>query len=248
VDLGSVRSLLARVAAGDLPVEEAMGELSEMTFVDLGELKPDVLREVRTGQAEAVFGPGKTPEQVGASVATLVRESAGAVFVTRATAEQYEAARRVDGGAVYYPRCGLVVVRSADGAPTGRVALVSAGTSDLPVADEAALTAEALRIKVERVTDVGVAGVHRALAYRPTLEEVDCVVVVAGMEGALPSLVAGLVSSPVVAVPTSVGYGASFGGLAALLAMLSSCAPGVVVVNVDNGFGAALAAHRIVRR
>jgi NCAIR mutase (PurE)-related protein len=248
VDLGSVRSLLARVAAGDLPVEEAMGQLAHMTFVDLGDLKPDVLREVRTGQAEAVFGPGKTPDQVGAAVAALVRESAGAVFVTRATAEQYEAARRVDGEAVYYPRCGLVVVRSADGAPTGRVAVVSAGTSDLPVADEASLTAEALGMKVERVTDVGVAGVHRALAHRPALEEADCVLVVAGMEGALPSLVAGLVSSPVVAVPTSVGYGATFGGLAALLAMLSSCVPGVVVVNVDNGFGAALAAHRIVRR
>jgi len=128
------------------------------------------------------------------------------------------------------------------------VAVVSAGTSDLPVSDEAAFVSEALGLKVERIADVGIAGVHRVVAHRSALEEADCLIAVAGMEGALPSLVAGLVSTPVVAVPTSVGYGATLGGLAALLGMLASCAPGVTVVNVDNGFGAAMAAHRIVRR
>lgn len=244
---GALRDLLARLAGGELSVDEAERRLSGMTFVDLGDAKPDLHREVRTGQAEAVYGPGKTPDQVEAIVRALVASSSAALFVTRATPEQFEAVRRAAPAAVYHERCRLVVVRPAEGEPAGTVAVVSAGTSDVPVADEAAVAAEALGLKVERYLDVGVAGHHRALAAREDLERTRCVVVVAGMEGALPSLIAGLVSRPVVAVPTSVGYGASFGGLAALLAMLSSCAPGVAVVNVDNGFGAALAADRIVR-
>ena len=150
--------------------------------------------------------------------------------------------------AVHHEQAGLIVIRSSDQEPSGRIAVVSAGTSDLPVAEEAALVAEAFGLQVDRIVDVGVAGIHRVLAQVPTLERADCVIVVAGMEGALPSVVAGLIPCPVVAVPTSVGYGASFGGLAALLGMLSSCVPGVVTVNVDNGLGAAMAAHRIVRR
>lgn len=247
MDLESIRDLLSRLEEGAVSAEEAMDALAGMTFVDLGEAKPDLHREGRTGQAEAVFGPGKTLEQVERIVGRLVEASGQPVFVTRATPEQYGAARRAAPDAVYHQRARLVVARPYQGAPLGRVAAVSAGTSDLPVMEEAAVAAEALGLKVERIADVGVAGVHRLIAHRAALEEADCAIVVAGMEGALPSLVAGLISPPVIAVPSSVGYGAAFGGLAALLGMLTSCAPGVVVVNVDNGFGAALAAHRILR-
>ena len=171
----------------------------------------------------------------------------GAVLLTRATPEQAAAVAEVVPGAVFHERSGLVVVKAAEHHVDATVVVVAAGTSDLPVAEEAAVALEAAGVRVERITDVGVAGVHRVLAHRADLEAADCCVVVAGMEGALPSVVAGLTSTPVVAVPTSVGYGASFEGLAALLSMLSSCAPGVSVVNIDNGFGAAQVAFRIVR-
>lgn len=243
----SIRDLLAAVSAGEVSVEDALANLGGLAFADLATAKPDVYREHRTGEVEAVYGPGKTPEQVEAIIGSLVERAEGAVFVTRATPEQYEAARRAAPEAVYHPRAGLVVARSVEDAPAGTVVVVTAGTSDDPVAEEAARATEALGLKVERVDDVGIAGVHRLLAHRGAIEEADCVIVVAGMEGALPSLVAGLIDRPVVAVPTSVGYGASFGGLAALLAMLSSCAPGIAVVNVDNGYGAAVMARRIVR-
>jgi NCAIR mutase (PurE)-related protein len=208
----------------------------------------DYHREFRTGQAEAVYGPGKTPEQAAIAAASLVREATGAVFVTRATPEQAAAVSEVVPDASYDELSRLVVARGADPEPDlPPTAVVSAGTSDLPVAEEAARTAEALGLAVSRTYDVGVAGIHRVIDHRDEIESAGCVIVVAGMEGALPSVVAGLVSRPIVAVPTSVGYGASFDGIAALLAMLSSCAPGVTVVNIDNGFGAALAAHRILR-
>ena len=208
----------------------------------------DFHRELRTGQAEAVYGPGKTPEQAAVAAGSLVRQASGAVFVTRATPEQAAAVTEVVPEASYDELSRLVVARRADPDPDLRAtAVVSAGTSDLPVAEEAARTAEALGLSVSRTYDVGVAGIHRVIDHRDEIESAGCVIVVAGMEGALPSVVAGLVSRPIVAVPTSVGYGASFDGIAALLAMLSSCAPGVTVVNIDNGFGAALAAHRILR-
>ena len=204
-------------------------------------------RELRTGQAEAIYGPGKTPAQVAEIAAALVTTPGGALFLTRASAEQAAAALEAVPGATWNERAGIVVLRASerpDDAPL--IAVVAAGTSDLPVADEAAATAEAMGLRVQRITDVGVAGVHRILAHRDDLREADCVIVIAGMEGALPSVVAGLTPRPVIAVPTSVGYGASFEGIAALLGMLSSCSPGITVVNIDNGFGAALAAHRIV--
>jgi NCAIR mutase (PurE)-related protein len=204
-------------------------------------------RELRTGQAEAVYGPGTTPAQVRDIAAAIIASSGGAVFVTRATPDQFHALLERVPTATYAPRSRLIVAQRADppGA-LGAIAVVSAGTSDLPVADEAAETAAALGIEVTRVTDVGVAGIHRVMAQRERIEGADVAIVVAGMDGALPTVVAGLTSTSVIAVPTSVGYGASFDGLAALLTMLNGCAPGVTVVNIDNGFGAAQAAYRML--
>ena len=213
------------------------------------EVIPDVTRQERTGQPEVIYGPGKTPGQVLAVARSLTEADVRPILLSRATPDQVEALLADQPGAVYHEAANVVVVRAATAdAAAARVAVVSAGTSDLPVAAEAAVVAEAFGMRVERIADVGVAGVHRILERVPTLAEMDCVIVVAGMEGALPSVVAGLIRAPVIAVPTSVGYGASFGGLAALLGMLSSCAPGIVTVNIDNGLGAAMAAHRITTR
>jgi NCAIR mutase (PurE)-related protein len=219
--------------------------MDESRREDLG-LNLDHHRELRTGHAEAVYAPGKSPEQVALAAGSLARTAAGAVLVTRATSEQFDAVRRAVPDASFDELSRLIVVKQAEAADLPHVAVVSAGTSDLAVAEEAAQTAEALGVQVSRHYDVGVAGIHRVVERRDEIEASGCVIVVAGMEGALPSVVAGLTSRPIVAVPTSVGYGASFDGIAALLAMLSSCAPGVTVVNIDNGFGAALAAHRIL--
>jgi NCAIR mutase (PurE)-related protein len=248
LDLHGIHEMLARVASGELSPDEAAAWLDEMPVLNRDDIEPDISREVRTGQPEVIFGPGKTPAQVLAVARALVRANVRPIVLTRATEAQARAVREEIPEAMHHEQAGLVVIRPSDQEPDGRIAVVSAGTSDLPVAEEAALVAEAFALRVDRIVDVGVAGIHRVLAHVPTLERADCVIVVAGMEGALPSVVAGLISCPVVAVPTSVGYGASFGGLAALLGMLSSCVPGVVTVNVDNGLGAAMAAHRIVRR
>jgi pyridinium-3,5-biscarboxylic acid mononucleotide synthase len=211
-------------------------------------LNLDRHRERRTGHAEAVYAEGKTPEQVAVATAELARDAQGAVFATRATRDQFDAVARLVPGATFDERSRLIVAKRGAREPgAGTVVIVSAGTSDLPVAEEAALAADALGLDVDRIVDVGVAGVHRVLGHRDRLETAGVVIVVAGMEGALPSVVGGLTSRPIVAVPTSVGYGASFEGLAALLGMLTSCAPGITVVNIDNGFGAALAADRILK-
>lgn len=240
--------MLARVASGELTPDEAATWLDETPVLKRDDVEPDVERESRTGQPEVIYGPGKTPAQVVAVARALMRADVRPILLTRASEDQVRAVQEEIPEAVHHAKARLVVIRSSDQALGGRIAVVSAGTSDLAVAEEAALVAEAFGLRVDRIVDVGVAGLHRLLAHAPTLETADCVIVVAGMEGALPSVVAGLIPCPVVAVPTSVGYGASFGGLAALLAMLSSCVPGVVTVNVDNGLGAAMAAHRIVRR
>jgi pyridinium-3,5-biscarboxylic acid mononucleotide synthase len=238
--------MLDDVAEGRLSVSDAVDGLRSLPFEAIAGAKVDHHRELRTGQAEAIYGPGKTPAQVRDIAAALVARASGAVLLTRADRAQADAARSVVPEADVDERSGLVVLKRAD-RRDGGVAVVAAGTSDLPVAEEAARTADALGLTVTRIEDVGVAGVHRVVAHRRELEDADCIIVVAGMEGALPSVVAGLTSRPVVAVPTSVGYGASFEGLAALLGMLSSCAAGVAVVNIDNGFGAAMVADRIVR-
>ncbi len=217
-------------------------------YADLGWARLDLDRAARTGDPEVVYGSGKTPEQVATILRRLAEAHPGrAVLATRLD----DATRAVVGstvaGAVIDPtaRCATLGPLPE---PAGTVVVVSAGTSDGPVAAEAALTARVHGAGVQVVQDVGVAGLHRLLAVRPQLEAADCLVVVAGMEGALASVVGGLVGVPVVAVPTSVGYGASFGGVAALLAMLNSCAPGVTVVNIDNGYGAGVAAARVARR
>ena len=216
-------------------------------FTDIGFAKVDTDRRARCGFAEVVFGQGKSAAQVTA-IACAILEKEPVLLVSRATLGQFAAVAAENPDAVWHEsaRC-ITVERQKLAALPGTVAVVCAGTSDLPVADEAAVTLELFGAAVVRVTDVGVAGIHRLLAVRDTLEAATVIIVVAGMEGALPSAVAGLVSRPVIAVPTSVGYGASFGGLAAMLGMLNSCGSGVTVVNIDNGFGAAYAAAQILR-
>ncbi len=220
---------------------------SDSGFVDLGFARADVARLERTGFGEVIYAEGKTPEEV-AAIAQALAERQGSVLATRAAAAHYAAVREIFPKAIYHERARCIVSgRSRGGEIGGQAALCCAGTSDLPVAEEAAVTLEFYGIAVRRVTDAGVAGIHRLLAARDVIEACDVVIVVAGMEGALPSVVGGLTGRPVIAVPTSVGYGANFHGLSALLGMLNSCASGLVVVNIDNGFGAAMAAAKILR-
>jgi NCAIR mutase (PurE)-related protein len=244
--------LLDGVAAGEIPAAEAMDRLRRFPLESLEFATIDHHRALRQGQPEVVYCAGKTDEQVLAICERLAAANGG-FFGTRATASQGGLLEERFPGTVWNPQARTVFLRapSADGAPAaqvGRILVVSAGTSDLPVAEEAAVTAEVFGHEVGRLCDVGVAGIHRLLAATDRLAWADVVIVVAGMEGALPSVVGGLVACPVIAVPTSVGYGAAFGGLAALLGMLNSCASGLTVVNIDNGFGAAAAASRILRR
>ncbi|TQL66181.1 hypothetical protein FB381_0029 [Nocardioides albertanoniae] len=225
-----------------------MSGRAEEPIADLGFARVDLDRESRTGDPEVVFADGKTPEQVVEILARLHdAHPSRAVMATRVSAEAAAAVAAALPQAVLDQEARAVTLGPLP-APRGRVCVVAAGTSDLPVAAEAALTCRVHGAEVETVTDVGVAGIHRLMAVRDRLDAADCLVVVAGMEGALPSVVGGLVGVPMIGVPTSVGYGASFGGLAALLAMLNSCAPGVSVVNIDNGYGAGVAAARIARR
>lgn len=236
--------LLANVAAGELAVADALARLSGYPAEDLGFAVLDHGRELRTGAPEVVLAQGKSSDQV-VAIARSLWERSGRLLVTRA---EPEVARAVMGAIPSARHNALARTVAAGGPPPsgrGSVAVVCGGTGDLPVAEEAAETLEVLGDRAERVYDVGVAGLHRLTARLELLRRARALVVVAGMEGALPSVVAGLVSRPVIGVPTSTGYGASLGGLAALLAMLSSCAPGVCVVNIDNGFGAACAASRI---
>jgi NCAIR mutase (PurE)-related protein len=253
VDREDVRRLLASVADGGLAVDDAVRRLAALPltgggFEDLGFARVDHHRGLRTGDPEVVFGEGKTPEQTVGIVQSLTAAAERrAALVTRAPAPTVAAltAAFPDATVDEAARC-VAVGPLAE--PAGTVCVVSAGTSDGPVAAEAAFVARVFGSSVSRVTDVGVAGIHRLLAAREQLDAADVLIVVAGMEGALPSAVGGLVGTPTIAVPTSVGYGASYGGLAALLAMLNSCAPGVVVCNIDNGFGAGVFAARVARR
>jgi NCAIR mutase (PurE)-related protein len=240
----AIRGLLADVRAGRLGVDEALGRLRGLPYADLGFAKVDLHRALRSGAPEAVFCPGKTPEQVVAIVRRLAAEHAN-VLATRADAVAAAAVEAAGLPCQYHPVSRLLVVRPEPTEGVGLVVVAAAGTSDLPVAEEAALVARALGNRVERVDDCGVAGLHRLLGHRELLAEANAIVAVAGMEGALPSVIGGLVDRPVIAVPTSVGYGTSLNGLAALLAMLNSCAPGVSVVNIDNGYGAAHQASQI---
>lgn len=220
----------------------------ETPYSDLGFAKVDHAREQRWGLPEAVLGLGKTPSQVAQIVLRLVDRNTGPVLVTKTTQDTYDAVRSVVPQAEFFEDARMIRVWREPRVRAGRVAVLAAGTADLPVAEEAALTAESGGAEVDRVYDVGVAGLHRLLAHTDRIGAAECLVVVAGMEGALPTVVAGLTGAPVVAVPTSVGYGASLGGLAALLGMLNSCAPQVVCVNIDNGFGAGFFAALVTRR
>ena len=237
--------LLAEVEKKQVTVEQAAARLSQLPYEDLGHTRVDHHRSLRTGLPEVIYGAGKTTEQTVAIFGSL-RADGVEVLATRVSAETGAALLRVYPEAVHNAVARTVAIRT-DVETRGHVAVVCAGTSDLPVAEEAAVTAETFGAKVTRRYDVGVAGLHRILSVRNDLLEADAVIVCAGMEGALPSVVGGLVGVPVLAVPTSVGYGASFGGLAALLGMLNSCSPNVCVVNIDNGFGAAYSAVLIAR-
>ena len=244
-----LKDLLERVASGALDPEAARAQLLDAfrasPFENLGFARVDHHRALRQGFPEVVLGLGKTPAQISAIAAEIVARGS-TLIVTRATEAAFDAVRTAVPDATYYSDASIIALRQQDVTPgNGTIVVAAAGTSDLSVAEEAARTAELMGNDVCRVYDVGVAGIHRLLGERERLAAARVVIVVAGMEGALPSVVSGLVSAPVIAVPTSIGYGASFGGLAALLGMLNSCASGVSVVNIDNGFGAASVASLI---
>ncbi|HEX8872556.1 MAG TPA: nickel pincer cofactor biosynthesis protein LarB [Candidatus Acidoferrum sp.] len=242
--------LLQAVGERKLTPGAALERMKHLPFEDIGFAKVDHHRALRQGYAEVVFGKGKTPEQVAEIVRAMVEKRASRhnVLVTRADKRIFAAVKRVSRSAKFHGLSGVITIeRSTDISGKGTIVVVSAGTSDIPVAEEALLTAQLMGNRVEHVYDVGVAGIHRLLEHRGKLNEARVIICVAGMEGALPSVVGGLVGVPVIAVPTSTGYGASFGGVAALLGMLNSCASNVTVVNIDNGFGAACVASCINR-
>ena len=237
--------MLEKFRAGGISRDEVLHAFQAAPVADLGFAQVDTHRALRKGFPEVIFGAGKTPEQV-AGIAAKLLEHQQNVLATRLSPEHARLLRIKFRKAIYHEaaRC-VTIERKPLPRRVGAIAVICAGTSDLPIAEEAAVTAEVMGNTVERITDVGVAGVHRLISRLPSIQSANVIVVVAGMEGALPSVVAGLVSKPVIAVPTSVGYGASFGGLAALLGMLNSCGSGVTVVNIDNGFGAGYAASQI---
>jgi hypothetical protein len=244
MDREALRALLQRTAAGEVAIDDALEKLAGLQTEALGFARLDHHRAARVGTPEVVYSPGKTPEQVAVIMERLAAR--GLAIASRATADIYEHVQNRLPQAQYDPTARIIW---AGDPPTPRgepVVVATGGTADIPVAEEAARTAELFGLNVDRLYDVGVAGLHRLLPHVETLRRAGVVIAVAGMEGALASVVGGLVSAPVVAVPTSTGYGASFGGLAALLSMLNSCAPGVAVVNIDNGFGAAVMAQRII--
>jgi pyridinium-3,5-biscarboxylic acid mononucleotide synthase len=243
----AILALLQRVEAGELPSTEALEKLANLPFEDTGFAKIDHHRSLRLGLPEVIYSAGKTPDQV-AEIFARMALAGGDVIATRADAKVWQAVSQMIPASRYHVDARIIGLRQSEALRSmGPVAVLCAGTSDIPVAEEAAVTAEYLGVRVDRVFDVGVAGLHRLLAQRETLARARAVIVCAGMEGALPSVVGGLVAAPVIAVPTSIGYGAAFGGLTALLGMLNSCSPNVSVVNIDNGFGAAYVAAMIVR-
>lgn len=247
LNAASIRKLFEQVRTGKLSADDAVDRLRHLPFEDIGFAKVDHHRRLRVGMPEVIFGQGKTPAQV-AGIFWRLAEHGGNVLTTRANEEQFKAVKKKIGKAEYHESARAITLqRDRKNYGKGMIAVVSAGTSDIPVAEEAVVTAEIMGNKVERFYDVGVAGIHRLLAHRRALTEARVVIVCAGMEGALPSVVGGLVGVPVIAVPTGVGYGAAFHGLAALLGMMNSCASNVSVVNIDNGFGAGYVASLINR-
>ncbi len=244
----NIKTLLEQVKKGELSIDDAADVLKDLPYKDMGFANIDNHRALRTGYPEVIFCQGKTPQQIRDIMVELVKKG-GNIMGTRATVADYEAVKEALPEAVYYEAARIIAVldEKHSDADLPTVAVVTAGTADIPVAEEAAVTAEILGNKVNRIYDVGVAGIHRLFDKLPKIREADVVIAVAGMEGALASVVGGLVDSPVIAVPTSIGYGANLGGISALLSMLNSCANGVAVVNIDNGFGAAYMAAVINR-
>ncbi len=240
-----LEKILHQVAKGEISPAQALQEIENFPWEDLDFARVDHHRVWRKGIPEIIYGEGKTPEQI-SRIAKSILQSGSNLIITRLSKDSYQKVKRKIGSLSYNPQAKIAYhVQESPEMGKGVITVISAGTSDIPVAEEAALTSELLGNEVERVYDVGVAGLHRLIAYMDKIRRARVVIVVAGMEGALPSVVAGLVQAPIIAVPTSVGYGASFHGLSALLAMLNSCPGGVAVVNIDNGFGAALIASLI---
>ena len=247
MDRTQIESLLNEVRAGRTEIADAMERLRDLPFEEMGFAKLDHHRSLRTGMPEVIFSAGKTVEQV-ARIFEHMAKAGGNVLATRATREMFEAVLTIEPRAEYNVSARTITLVQTPAEPgKGTIAVVCAGTSDLPVAEEAVVTARLLGNEGELIADVGVAGIHRLLAQKDSLRSARVLIVCAGMEGALPTVVGGMVNAPVLAVPTSVGYGASFGGVAALLGMLNTCAPNVSVVNIDNGFGAACIASLINR-
>ena len=247
MDRAHIESLLNDVREGRLAVGDAVDRLKDLPFEDIGFAKLDHHRALRTGMPEVIFAAGKTTAQV-AEIFARMAQAGGNVLATRATREMFNAVHAVEERAEFHETARAITLLQAPTVPgKGTIAVVCAGTSDLPVAEEAVVTAQLMGNTVELIADVGVAGIHRLLAQKNGLQAARVLIVCAGMEGALPTVVGGLVNAPVIAVPTSVGYGASFGGVAALLGMLNTCSPNVCVVNIDNGFGAACIATLINR-
>ncbi|HEY1256693.1 MAG TPA: nickel pincer cofactor biosynthesis protein LarB [Terracidiphilus sp.] len=250
MDRASIESLLQEVAAGKTEVSAALDRLRDLPFEDIGFAKLDHHRALRTGMPEVIFAAGKTAAQVAAIFARMAK-AGGNVLATRASREMFDAVLALELSnqaprAVFHETARAITLTQSAATPgKGTIAVVCAGTSDLPVAEEAVVTARLMGNTVELIADVGVAGIHRLLAQKSSLQSARVLIVCAGMEGALPTVVGGLVNAPVLAVPTSIGYGASFGGVAALLGMLNTCSPNVSVVNIDNGFGAACIASLI---
>ncbi|CAM3222227.1 nickel pincer cofactor biosynthesis protein LarB [Stackebrandtia soli] len=254
MDREQVTELLTNVASGRATVDTALAALTGTVlsggngYIDLGHSKIDTHRALRTGEPEAVYAAGKTTGQlIDITTSLLAAHPDRPVLLTRISDEATAALRDNFDHVTADPLAAAATVGPPASPRNGEVAIACAGTSDLPVAAEAAFTTRAFGLTATMVTDVGVAGIHRVLASRPTLADADCVIVVAGMDGALPSVIGGLIDTPLIAVPTSVGYGSALGGMAPLLTMLNSCAPGVAVVNIDNGYGAAVCAARVVR-
>jgi len=239
-----LKNLLQKVGEGSVGWDEAFNQLKSLPFTDLEFAKVDHHRTLRKGFPEVVFAPGKTAGQI-AKIVSELRQKEQDVLITRVEKDIFLEIKKVDPASRYFQEAKIILIQDEPKARVGHIAIVSGGTSDLPVAEEAAITCEAMSNRVSRVYDVGVAGIHRLFAYHDLLSEAKVIIAVAGMEGALPSIIGGLTAAPVIAVPTSIGYGASFNGIAPLLTMLNSCAPGVAVVNIDNGFGAGFMASLI---
>jgi pyridinium-3,5-biscarboxylic acid mononucleotide synthase len=245
----SLQTLLAAVATGEITPDLALSKIKSLEYESIGEFaKIDRSRQFRTGFPEVIWGLGKTPAQI-VKIIQAMRQHQSVVMATRITPAVYTELHRDIPDLIYYEMAQICALTPENPIPkpSGRITILTAGTADLPVAEEAACTASLCGFEVEKLWDVGVAGIHRLLSNRHVIDNADVLIVVAGMEGALPSVVAGLADCPVIAVPTSIGYGASFGGIAPLLTMLNSCAAGVGVVNIDNGFGAAILAGQILR-